>query len=663
MIYLKGICGGSPRTILLSACILLSTVFLMYSPASIGKEASGSAELSEFKDYYYDINFNWLGIGYNLVYLDPDNYAAPAFENPNLKIPPAVFSIERGTHSGKAIKGTTFMIPRGVNFYPGSANSLFDSTYQEIRSGNDYRKEMHGSISLSGGVKGIFSASGSTSFKQVQEKTRNSEERIYQVKGTVEGHRLEINLKSPGELTLSPEFRSAARKLGKSLSYRDFINTWGTHFASAVVYGGKAYFRMSVEKEFISKYNLTEMEFNTAVEGTFKKITTSIKGSAGSSREATETEENMFRKIRAIAYGGKGSVIEQDIRAYNEWAESVRDNPTAIRLALTEYHELFTEDFFPEDNEIDEKRTELEAEIKKYLAEHYVDSKESGNFFDPGQLFKCRDITFIESWWDGNTDRSIARDVYGRNNGILHGAEFVKLPDGDEIFSLYPENGNSSYISVQHSDLFTRLTQDKSSGHSISLWISPGDIDNENSGRETLLIKGNSREEATFALYMDTGPPGNRILRFTQKVKYHRKRWCKGIGGDKCAKDDSGYRVYTAEKDITGMLVPGEWIHVAAVFNNKWHEETMSVCANGECDEKDPKRPGRYGCGAYKCREWAIKNVVNYPQKDLLMGIAPGGEDRFSGKMDDIQIFSGILTDADIMAIYQRGRDKDFVCR
>jgi len=555
------------------------------------------------------------------------------------------------------------MIPKGVNFSPGSASSIFDSAYQEIKSGNDYRKEMHASVSLSGGVKGLFSASRSASFKKVQETISKSEERIYQVKGIVEGHRIEINLNSPQELTLTPAFKAAVQNLGKSLSYRDFINDWGTHFASTIVYGGKAYFRLTVEKDFISRNKLTAVDFNAAVEGTFKKITASIKGSVGGSREFTETEERLSQKIRAIAYGGNGSLIEQDINAYNVWAESVRDNPTVIRLTLTEYHELLTSDLFPEDNEIQEKGRILKTEIVKYLKEHHVDAKESGEFFDPDQLVKCQESGSIKSWWDGSTEQSIALDVYGKNNGILYETAPQVLPDGDLVFNFDSGTGNKSYISVQHSDLFSQLTHPKAPGHTMSLWILWNDEPLSLNGGEALLIKGSNRENATFAVYLDKDSSGNRILRFTQKVKYRRKRWCRGIGGDKCAKDDSGYRVYTVEKEITEALIPGRWMHIAAMFNNKWHEETMSICVDGDCTTKDPKRQGRYGCGGYKSQERAILNVVDYPKNNLFIGMMPNGDDQFNGKMDDIQIFSDTLTDAEIMAIYQRGREKDFICR
>ena len=78
---------------------------------------------------------------------------------------------------------------------------------------------------------------------------------------------------------------------------------------------------------------------------------------------------------------------------------------------------MFTRDFFPEDNEIQEKGSVLKGEIEKYLEEHHVDAKDSGKFFDPDQLVKCRKIDSIESWWDGNTEESIALDIFGKNNG------------------------------------------------------------------------------------------------------------------------------------------------------------------------------------------------------------------------------------------------------
>lgn len=640
----------------LLAGILFSAVFSIYPSVSAGKEASGQMKRVETKQYTYDVNCNWLGLSYNLVYMDPDNYAAPAFKNPNLSIPPAVFTLKRGTKSGTALNGTSFIIPEGVNFYPGSANSVFDSSYQVIKSGNDFRNEMHGSISLSGGIRGIFSASGSTSFKEVQQRTRNSEERIYQVKGIVEGHRLSINLDSPGELTLSPAFKTDVKKLGKSLSYRDFISNWGTHFASTIVYGGKAYFRLAVNKVFLSKYKLTENEFSTAVKGTFRRITASAKGSSGTSRQLTETEERMSQKVRAVAYGGDGSVIEQDIKAYNEWAESVRNNPTVIRLTLTEYHELLTRNFFPEDNEIQQKKIALKEEIRKYLEEHYVDAKARGSFFETGS-------DSILSWWDGRTEEMIALDVYGKNDGILHETAAEILPDGNVVFNFGSGNGNSSYISAAHSDLFTRLAQTTIPGYTISLWVLWDDSASNTGDGEALLVKGNSKEDATFSIYLEREPQGNKMLRFTQKVKYHRKRWCRGIGGDKCAKDDDGQRVYTLEKNITGMLIPGKWMHIAAIFDNKWHGETMGICVNGDCTVKDPKRPGRYKCGGYKCQEWAIKNVEDFPKSDLLIGMAPGGADQFRGKMDDIQLFNTVFSKADIVKMYLKGRDKGFLSR
>lgn len=315
-----------------SVIILLATGEILTGGVAKAKEEI-TWNHNEIKEYYYDINANWLGIGYNLVYLDPENFAAPAFEKPILSVPPVVFQLERGDKTGTTINGTTFMIPTGVDFSPGDGVAKFDSELKEIKSGNDYREEMRGSLEVSGGAKGMFSASGSSKFKNVQQDTTNSEKRIWQIKGEVTGHKLAIQLDRPKDLTLSERFRSAIGALTSPAIYKKFIDTWGTHFASTVAYGGKAYYRLEETKGFFKENHLTELDFAAAVEGTFKGITASVSASGGGTTERTKTEENLFEKITAVAYGGDGSVIEKtekDSEHFNEWARSVRDNLTVI---------------------------------------------------------------------------------------------------------------------------------------------------------------------------------------------------------------------------------------------------------------------------------------------------------------------------------------------
>ena len=253
----------------------------------------------------------------------------------------------------------------------------------------------------------------------------------------------------------------------------------------------------------------------------------------------------------------------------------------------------------------------------------------------------------------------LALDAMNNNDGFLHGVTPETLHDGDGVFSFNPENKGGSYISVQHSGKLSQLAK-AVNGYTVALWILWNTFPDKGA---VLMVKGGSKTDATFAVYLDIDSSGKTMLRFSQKVKYHRKRWCYGIGGDKCAKDDSGERVYTIEKDITERLVPGRWMHIAAVFNKKSHEETMSICADGECTAKDPKRPGTYSCGAYKCQEWAILNVMDYSKSDLLIGMAPNGNGQFSGKMEDLQIIFENLNHTDIMKMYQTGRDKDLFFR
>jgi hypothetical protein len=294
------------------------------------------------------------------------------------------------------------------------------------------------------------------------------------------------------------------------------------------------------------------------------------------------------------------------------------------------------------------------------------DGRSDASDDEPLAAYQCQSGRGFElmAWWDGSSSQQFVKDVWADlTHGVLNGdAEAESLPDGDLVFR-FDQSENDSYISVPHTVVFTQLTQQP--GYTVSLWILWDGHPFGANDRVVFVGKGDTFEDVTFRIYVDV-VAGRRELRFTQRVRFHRKRWCYGVGGDSCAADDTGYRVYTMSQDITDILVPGKWMHLAARFDNTWHAEVMSICADGRCVTGDPKRPGQYGCGAYKCQEWAIYNTIDYPGRDLVMGMYPsseGGADQFPGKMDDVQIFGAYLSDELMGEMSARGRLKDFICR
>jgi hypothetical protein len=284
---------------------------------------------------------------------------------------------------------------------------------------------------------------------------------------------------------------------------------------------------------------------------------------------------------------------------------------------------------------------------------------------DPLAAYQCQSGRGFElmAWWDGTSSQQSVEDVWGETDGALMGDAAVEgLSDGDLVFR-FDQSENDSYISVPHTAVFTELTQKP--GYTVSFWMLWDGHPFGANDTIVLLGKGETFENATFRIYVDV-TAGRRELRFTQLVRFHRKRWCYGIGGDSCAADDTGNRVYTVSQDITDILIPGKWMHVAARFDKTWHAEVMSICADGRCQTKDPKRQGTYGCGAYYCAEWAIYYTIDFPSRNLVMGLYPtaeGGSDQFPGKMDDVQIFGAYLSDELMGEMSARGRLKDFICK
>ncbi|MFC1853704.1 MAC/perforin domain-containing protein [candidate division CSSED10-310 bacterium] len=342
----------------------------------------GAQELVETKDYFYNVNANYLGLAYNLVYLNLDNYTEPAFAKPDITIPPVVFALKRGPETITAINGKTFHLPNGVRGYPGNNKSTFESDVEEYTSGNTYRQSMERTLELSVGVADTFSISGSAAFKSVLETTKNSRNRMWRQTGYVEGHRLKIDLDNPKALTFSKDFKRAVAELGSSESYDAFIEKWGTHFASTITYGGKAYLTATLSQEDVKESKLTADKFEAAVSGTFKKVTASVSGSQARENEETHTSGMFHEKIEASAYGGNGNVFTRDAPgSFNDWAATVRDNPGIYAIELTCYDQLLTKSFFPEDHAIVNKQKELRRRIVTYLKEHRVDAPESGNFY------------------------------------------------------------------------------------------------------------------------------------------------------------------------------------------------------------------------------------------------------------------------------------------
>jgi hypothetical protein len=285
---------------------------------------------------------------------------------------------------------------------------------------------------------------------------------------------------------------------------------------------------------------------------------------------------------------------------------------------------------------------------------------------DPLAPYQCQSGRGFDlmTWWDGSTVGSFAKDVWADVDGVLYGDAAVEaLPDGDLVFD-FDQSQTDSFISVPHTPVFTQLTQQP--GYTVSLWMSWSGRPLGANDRVVLLGKGQTFDNATFWIYVDVGQDGRRELTFRQQVTIHLKRWCYP-NTDWCASDQTPLRTYEVSQDITDILVPGKWMHIGARFDRMtWTGERMSICADDRCATKDPKRVGSYGCGAYKCQEWAIYNTIDYPSSNLVMAMYPSGAagaDQFPGKMDDVQMFGAYLSDELMGEMSARGRRNDFICR
>ncbi len=462
--------SGLRRFVLIIGCLCLLTNMNVEA-----QEQPISQELLINKEYFYDVNANYLGMAYDLVYLNLDNYTEPAFPKPEFDIPPVVFALKRGPQTIKAINGKTFHLPTGVKGYPGDTGSRFESELEEYSSGNSYRKSMEITLNLSGGIKGVVSSSRSASFKKVEQVTKNSKSRMWRQKGYVQGHRLQIDLSNPGDLTFTQDFKLDVSGLDSQESYDAFIQEWGTHFSSKITYGGKAYLTAIFSQEDFERSKMKKEEFSQAVSGTFRQVTASVSGRLSTESEKTSKSSMIHEKITASAFGGNGSVFSRDVPgSFNDWAATVRENPGIYATELTSYDIILISSFFPKDSQIKDKQKKMRSTIENYLRANNVDAPESGNFYPSTptvttlngeyRLQQKLNQRYADAYGESRHDYRLVTRSFQNNDSQIW---IIKPVESEQDTYRIQQKINQRYVDAYHKsndyDLVTRSWQNNDS--------------------------------------------------------------------------------------------------------------------------------------------------------------------------------------------------------
>lgn len=138
-----------------------------------------------------------------------------------------------------------------------------------------------------------------------------------------------------------------------------FLRDFGSHFARRIVLGGVMYNRTTISEKDMQFFETKDIDVEMEAQGTFKSVTGSAGGSvsSGSSEEYRDTVGEQCEKTSFI--GGNPNIFDPQ-----EWQASLHDEPSVITVWLSPIYELFTPEFFPDDEHISVKQ-----EMMKYLIE------------------------------------------------------------------------------------------------------------------------------------------------------------------------------------------------------------------------------------------------------------------------------------------------------
>ena len=174
------------------------------------------------------VEVDGLGAGYDLVFTDPEYLSHNSVQNGST-IKPQVFLFEPDDNEYIDIKmpGKVYRrnLPKGViGTHLAEFKTASDGRW--IRTASDYQNSFKFDISVGGGVPDVAMFTGSTSFKNVNEHTRNNQNMYLHQDGSFEGHALAMNFAYKQQL--NPAFIGSVESLPDTkdtAAYNAFIRT------------------------------------------------------------------------------------------------------------------------------------------------------------------------------------------------------------------------------------------------------------------------------------------------------------------------------------------------------------------------------------------------------------------------------------------------------
>jgi hypothetical protein len=172
--------------------------------------------------------------------------------------------------------------------------------------------------------------------------------------------------------------------------FKTFISKYGTHFASAIVFGGYAKITTAFSSSMYQQTTSNSTTVSESAKATFDDLSfgESASHSWSSSKSLSSLDSNTsidFKfvggsKAFATEYNGSGtSAGPQNTGTFNDWINSVDNNPVPLKLHLVEISELLTSTYFPDTSNISDIQTALQQAVLYYKYQCGIPEMDTSN--------------------------------------------------------------------------------------------------------------------------------------------------------------------------------------------------------------------------------------------------------------------------------------------
>ena len=218
----------------------------------------------------------------------------------------------------------------------------------------------------------------------------------------------------------------------------DFIDKFGSHYASTTYYGGNFFQRRTISQSEYAYYESNESEFKADVAGTIKKVNFKVGSTQGLRNSRGETERVAMSSAKIFTVGGDLNQYRPDL-----WSKSVLKNLAVVKVKLTRISDLLIAQNFPDVPNIAEKRKLLEDAIRIIEKEaEYTQSSAQGHGFFTKKSAKYRlTVSYIKCKGHGQNEAGGNSEYYGnikmaffnRNGTALKTTTCFNKAKGDAI--------------------------------------------------------------------------------------------------------------------------------------------------------------------------------------------------------------------------------------